>query len=54
LEDFVKPDETVFEQEVLERLRIGREKLLTELRRVIVGQDDVIEEIMIVLFSGSH
>ena len=52
--DTVTPDEKTFEEEVLERLRLGREKLLTELRRVIVGQDDVIEEIMIVLFSGSH
>jgi MoxR-like ATPase len=35
-------------------LYAGREKLIEELRRVIVGQDSVIEEIIIVLFSGSH
>ncbi len=54
LVDTVSTDNKVFEEEVLGKLHLGREKLLTELRRVIVGQDDVIEEIMIVLFSGSH
>jgi len=43
-----------FEQEALERLQSGRTRLLEELRRVIVGQDDVIEEILLVLFSGNH
>jgi MoxR-like ATPase len=43
-----------FEQEALEKLTAGRERLVEELRRVIVGQDMVIEEILIVLFSGSH
>ena len=38
----------------MERLKEGREKLLSELQRVIVGQERVIDEIMIVLFSGSH
>jgi len=50
IETNVKP----FEQEALEKLTAGREKLIEELRRVIVGQDAVIEEIIIVLFSGSH
>ena len=38
----------------MEKLKEGREKLLSELQRVIVGQERVIDEIMIVLFSGSH
>ena len=42
------------EQEALDKLREGRDKLLTEIRRVIIGQDDVIEQLLIVLFSGSH
>jgi MoxR-like ATPase len=41
-------------QEAYEKLQAGREKLLSQLRRVIVGQDEVIEELMIVLFTGSH
>jgi MoxR-like ATPase len=43
-----------FEQEALEKLKAGRDAMLTEIRRVIIGQDDVIEALMIVLFSGSH
>ena len=43
-----------FEEEALAKLSGGREKMLAELRRVIVGQDQVIEEIMIVLFTGGH
>ena len=42
------------EQATLERLTSGRERMLAELRKVIVGQDDVIESLMIVLLSGSH
>jgi MoxR-like ATPase len=43
-----------FEQEALERLQAGRTRLLKELRQVIVGQDQVIEQILLVLFSGGH
>jgi MoxR-like ATPase len=43
-----------FQQEAYEKLQAGREKLLGQLRRVIVGQDEVIDELMIVLFTGSH
>ncbi len=43
-----------FEQEALERLSAGRDTLLHEVGRVIIGQEKVIEELMIVLFSGNH
>ncbi len=46
--------EKPFEQEARDRLMSGREKMLEQIRRVIVGQDDVIEELLIVLFSGGH
>ncbi len=46
--------EPTFEARALARLQEGREKLLAELRRVIVGQTAVIQELMIVLFSGTH
>lgn len=42
------------EEETLAKFNEGREKLLTELRHVIIGQDTVIEQLMIVLFSGAH
>ncbi len=40
--------------EVVARLKESREKVLHELKKVIVGQDDVIEEVLIALFAGGH
>src|SRR3954454_6330032 len=37
-----------------ERVAAGRERILTELRKVIVGQDDVVEQVLIALFTGGH
>ncbi len=45
---------TAEQRNSLERLRSGRDQLLKEIRKVIIGQDQVIEELMIVLFSGGH
>jgi MoxR-like ATPase len=42
------------ERAALDRLRDGREKLMAEIRKVIVGQEQIIEELMIVLFAGGH
>jgi MoxR-like ATPase len=36
------------------RRRGGRERILTELRKVIVGQDEVVEQVLIALFTGGH
>lgn len=43
-----------FEEEALHKLRDGREKMLAQIRKVIVGQDAVVESLMIVLFTGGH
>jgi MoxR-like ATPase len=32
----------------------GREKILHELRKVIVGQDEVVDQVLIALFTGGH
>jgi MoxR-like ATPase len=32
----------------------GRERILAELRKVIVGQDEVVEQVLIALFTGGH
>jgi MoxR-like ATPase len=37
-----------------ERAVEGRQRILTELRKVIVGQDDVVEQVLIALFTGGH
>ena len=42
------------ERDVIERLRGAREKINSELSKVIIGQKTVIEELLIALFSGGH
>jgi MoxR-like ATPase len=37
-----------------ERVAEGRERILTELRKVIVGQDEVVDQVLIALFTGGH
>jgi MoxR-like ATPase len=37
-----------------ERIAEGRDRILAELRKVIVGQDEIIEEVLIALFTGGH
>jgi MoxR-like ATPase len=42
------------ERETVDRLVTGRTQLETELSKVIVGQKEVIEQILIALFAGGH
>jgi MoxR-like ATPase len=37
-----------------DEVRDGRQRILHELRKVIVGQDDVVDEVLIALFTGGH
>ena len=39
---------------VAERVSQGRERILAEIRKVIVGQDDVIDQVLIAVFTGGH
>src|SRR5262245_65462104 len=39
---------------VAERVADGRERILAEIRKVIVGQDAVIDEVLMALFTGGH
>jgi MoxR-like ATPase len=36
------------------RVQDGRERILSELRKVIVGQDEVVDQVLIALFTGGH
>ena len=40
--------------EAVEQLKVGYEKIKAELGKVIVGQDEVIEQLLIALFAGGH
>ena len=41
-------------QDAIERLKTAREQILAELSQVIVGQQEVIEQVLISMFSQSH
>ena len=42
------------EQQLVEQLIVGRARIQAELQKVIVGQNEVIEQILIALFAGGH
>jgi len=48
--------ENTFDQQrdVVEKLRSSRERIKQELGKVIVGQEEVIEQVLITLFAGGH
>src|SRR6202050_5332216 len=41
-------------RDAVERLTTGRDRIETELGKAIVGQKEVIEQILIALFAGGH
>ena len=46
--------EANLDQALVEKIRDSHGRMLEEIRKVIIGQDDVVESLMLVLFSGSH
>src|SRR5215470_16729219 len=50
----VELDEYTLEQQVVEQIRGSRHRIDEELSKVIVGQAEVIEQLLITLFSGGH
>jgi MoxR-like ATPase len=42
------------DEEMLDHLTSAREQIMREIRKVIIGQDDVIEQVLISLFVGGH
>ena len=42
------------DEELLDRLVSARERILQEIRKTIVGQDEVVEQVFISLFVGGH
>src|SRR6267142_45334 len=42
------------EQQLVEQIVSGRSRIQTELAKVIVGQKEVVEQILIALFAGGH
>lgn len=48
------PTGSASEREIVERLTASRQQIETELAKMIVGQKEVIEQILIALFAGGH
>src|SRR5690242_12566816 len=48
------PPEPPHSRVTVERLLAGRDQILRELSKVIVGQQEVIEQLLIALFAGGH
>ncbi len=50
----VEAEQTDTEAQVIQRLREARQKIYQELAKTIVGQHDVIEQLLVCLLSGGH
>ncbi len=46
--------ENLREDELLNRLVTARQKILDEIRKAVIGQDDAIEQVLMSLFVGGH
>ena len=51
---FVSTDSQKVEQQLFERLIAARTQIYAELSKTIVGQREVIDQILISLFAGGH
>jgi len=47
-------DPTASDKQTVEHLLASRAKIRTELGKVIVGQNEVVEQLLIALFAGGH
>ena len=47
-------EQPISEDELLQRLLSGKERIIEQLRKRIIGQDEVIEHVLIALFAGGH
>ncbi len=45
---------TIRDEELLNRLTASREKIMREIHKVIIGQDEVVEQVLISIFVGGH
>jgi MoxR-like ATPase len=47
-------ESVIKDEELLDKLASARESLLREIRKAIIGQDDVVEQVLLSLFVGGH
>ncbi len=46
--------QTIRDEELLSKLTAAREKIMREIHKVIIGQDEVVEQVLISIFVGGH
>jgi MoxR-like ATPase len=46
--------QTLRDEELLNKLTAAREKIMREIHKVIIGQDEVVEQVLISIFVGGH
>ncbi|PCJ25326.1 MAG: AAA family ATPase [SAR86 cluster bacterium] len=46
--------ETQDDLALVKRMQEGRDQITTEIKKVIIGQEDIIDELLIALFAGGH
>ncbi len=39
---------------LVKRMQDGRDQIVAEIKKVIIGQDEIIDELLIALFAGGH
>jgi MoxR-like ATPase len=47
-------ESVINDEQLLDKLASARESLLREIRKAIIGQDDVVEQVLLSLFVGGH
>src|ERR1043166_6227569 len=47
-------ESVINDEQLLDKLGSARESLLREIRKAIIGQDDVVEQVLLSLFVGGH
>jgi MoxR-like ATPase len=52
--NFERPMQPVDDNALTEQLQRTRDAILSELRKIIIGQEEIIELVMIALFTGGH
>ena len=48
--DLESPDDIA----LADRMKSGRDRIVVELRKLIIGQDDVVKEVLLTLFVGGN
>jgi len=53
-EDTGSVPENGLEEGRIKQIQGGRDKILQEVRKVVIGQDEVLEQVLVALFAGGH